>query len=380
MTQHTSTAQQIAADLVTKQRRNKKLAALAGAVAVAGVVSTAYWLLVASHYITTDNAYAAVEVAQVTPAVGGTILDVKVKDTQSVKLGDVLAVIDPTDAKLALAQAQAELGRAERRVRAYVANDSGLEAQIAARAADQQHAAAQLAAAVSDHERAKIDFDRRAVLVKSGSVSGDEMTRAKNALAAAQANLAAAKATAEQAHANRDAAIGARNANAVLIRDTSEITNPEVALARAKRDQAQVDLDRTIIRAPMDGVIAKRIVQVGQRVQAGAPLMSVVPVQDMYVTANYKEVQLEDVRVGQTATLKADLYGGSVTYHGVVEGFAGGSGAAFAAIPAQNATGNWIKVVQRLPVRIRLDSKELAAHPLKVGLSMTAKIDTRTGA
>ncbi|MGV7207578.1 HlyD family efflux transporter periplasmic adaptor subunit [Oxalobacteraceae bacterium A2-2] len=380
MTEHTSPAQEAAADLVLKQRRNKRLAGLGGAVAVIGAASAAYWFLVASHYVSTDNAYAAVEVAQVTPAVGGTILDVKVKDTQAVKKGDVLAVIDPTDARLALAQAEAELGRAQRRVRAYVANDNGLAAQIAARNADEQRAAAQLAAAVSDRERAKVDYDRRNALVASGSVSGDEMTRAKNSLAAADANLAAAKAAAAQARATRVAAEGARDANAVLIRDADEATNPEVALARAKRDAAQVDLDRTVIRAPMDGVVAKRQVQVGQRVQAGTPLLSVVPVQDMYVTANFKEVQLEQVRVGQQATIKADLYGSGVTYHGVVEGFSGGSGAAFAAIPAQNATGNWIKVVQRLPVRIRLDPRELEAHPLKVGLSMTAKIDTRTGA
>ncbi|MRW88584.1 HlyD family efflux transporter periplasmic adaptor subunit [Duganella sp. FT80W] len=379
MTEHTSPAQTAAAELVVKQRRNKKLAGLAGTVAVIGAASAAYWLLYASHYVSTDNAYAAVEVAQVTPAVGGTILEVKVKDTQSVKQGEVLAVIDPTDARLALAQAEAELGRAERRVRAYVANDAGLSAQIAARVADEQRAAAQLAAAESDRERARIDYDRRNALVASGSVSGDELTRAKNALTTAEANLASAKASAAQAKATRIAAEGTRDANAVLIRDTDEDSNPEVALARAKRDQAKVDLDRTVIRAPMDGVVAKRTVQIGQRVEAGASLLSVVPVQDMYVTANFKEVQLEQVKIGQQATLKADLYGGSVTYHGVVEGFAGGSGAAFAAIPAQNATGNWIKVVQRLPVRIRLDAKELAAHPLKVGLSMTAKIDTRSG-
>jgi len=171
MTEHTSPAQTAAAELVVKQRRNKKLAGLAGTVAVIGAASAAYWLLYASHYVSTDNAYAAVEVAQVTPAVGGTILEVKVKDTQAVKQGEVLAVIDATDARLALAQAEAELGRAERRVRAYVANDAGLSAQIAARVADEQRAAAQLAAAESDRERARIDYDRRNALVASGSVS-----------------------------------------------------------------------------------------------------------------------------------------------------------------------------------------------------------------
>ena len=163
----------------------------------------------------------------------------------------------------------------------------------------------------------------------------------------------------------------------MLIAGTNEETNPEVAFARARRDQAAVDLERTVIRAPVDGIVAKRQVQLGQRVQPGMPLLAVVPVQEMHVNANFKEVELRKVRVGQKVELYADLYGSSVRYQGVVEGFSAGSGAAFSAIPAQNATGNWIKVVQRLPVRIRLDPKELEAHPLKVGLSMHAEIDTR---
>ena len=358
-------------------RRNKLLLALGGVVGTAAVVSAAYWYLYGSHFVSTDNAYAAVEIAQVTPSVGGTISEVRVTDTQSVKKGDVLVVIDPTDAKLALAQAEADLGSAVRRVRGYVANDSGLSAQIAARAADEKRAAAQLASAEADFERANIDLQRREALSASGSVSGDELTRAQNAFAAAKANLTVAQAATAQAKANRDAAIGSKEVNAALIADTTEDTNPEVALARARRDQAAVDLERTIIRAPVDGVVAKRQVQLGQRVQAGTPLLAVVPVQEMHVDANFKEVQLENVRAGQPVTLTADIYGSSVTYKGTVEGFSGGSGAAFAAIPAQNATGNWIKVVQRVPVRIKLDPEQLATNPLKVGLSMTARIDTR---
>ena len=358
-------------------RRNKLLLALGAVVGTAAVVSAAYWYLYGSHFVSTDNAYAAVEIAQVTPSVGGTISEVRVTDTQSVTKGDVLVVIDPTDAKLALAQAEADLGSAVRRVRGYVANDSGLIAQIAARAADEKRAAAQLASAEADFERASIDLQRREALSASGSVSGDELTRAQNAFAAAKANLTVAQAATAQAKANRDAAIGSKEANAALIADTTEDTNPEVALARARRDQAAVDLERTVIRAPVDGVVAKRQVQLGQRVQAGTPLLAVVPVQEMHVDANFKEVQLEKVRAGQPVTLTADIYGSSVTYDGTVEGFSGGSGAAFAAIPAQNATGNWIKVVQRVPVRIKLDPEQLAANPLKVGLSMTARIDTR---
>jgi len=198
-------------------------------------------------------------------------------------------------------------------------------------------------AAISDVERTNIDLTRREALVASGSVSGDELTNAKNRASGAGAALDAARA--------------------------------QVALARARLDKSDVDLGRTVIRAPIDGVIARRQVQLGQRVQPSMPLLSVVPVDKLYVNANFKEVQLTKVHTGQSVELKSDLYHGNVVYHGVVEGFDGGTGAAFALIPAQNATGNWIKVVQRLPVRIRLNPDELAAHPLRVGLSMDAKVD-----
>ena len=358
-------------------KRKRQLLGLGGLVVLLAAGAGGYWYFHASHFVSTDNAYAAVEIAQVTPSVGGTISEVLVTDTQAVKQGDVLVRIDQTDARLALAQAEADLGRATRRVKGFVANDGSLAAQIAAREADEQRAAAQLAAAEADFARAKIDLSRREALSASGSVSGEELTRAKNAFAGAEANLAAARAAAAQAKANRTTALSSREANAVLIAGTNEETNPEVAFARARRDQAAVDLERTVIRAPVDGIVAKRQVQLGQRVQPGMPLLAVVPVQEIYVNANFKEVELRKVRIGQKVELYADLYGSSVRYQGVVEGFSAGSGAAFSAIPAQNATGNWIKVVQRLPVRIRLDPKELEAHPLKVGLSMHAEIDTR---
>lgn len=371
------TAESIPTDVSATNRRKKLLIALAAVVVISAASATAYALLYGSHFVSTDNAYTAVEVAQVTPSVGGTISDVLVTDTQTVRKGDILVRIDQTDARLALAQAEADLGRAIRRVKGFMANDGSLHAQITAREADEERAAAQLRSAEADFERAQIDLKRRATLSTSGSVSGDELTRAQNAFAAAKANLDAIRAAIAQARANRSTAISAREANAVLIDGTTVDTNPEVALARARRDQAAVDLERTVIRAPLGGIIAKRQVQVGQRVQAGTPLLSVVPVQEMHVDANFKEVQLKKVRIGQPVTLHADIYGKSVAYHGTVEGFSGGSGSAFSAIPAQNATGNWIKVVQRLPVRIKLDPAELLKNPLKVGLSMTAEIDTR---
>lgn len=362
-----------------EQRRNRLLAGLAGVVLLAGAAAGAYWWLHASHFVSTDNAYAAAEVAQVTPSLGGTVLEVLVRDTQAVKQGDVLVRIDPTDARLALAQAEAELARATRRVKGYVANDGGLKAQVTAREADEKRAAAQLLAAEADMERATIDLQRRQALAKSGSVSGEELTQAQNAFAAAKAQQASAVAAQAQARANREAAIGAKRVNATLIEGADAETNPEVQLAQARRDQAQVDLDRSTVRAPIDGVVAKRSVQIGQRVQAGAPLMTVVPVQQIYVDANFKEGQLGKVRVGQRVQLQSDLYGSDVKYSGTVMGFSGGSGSAFAAIPAQNATGNWIKVVQRLPVRIQLDAAELAKNPLRVGLSMQVTVDTRSG-
>jgi membrane fusion protein, multidrug efflux system len=359
------------------RRRKRLFAALGGTLLVAGTCYGAYDMLYLSRYVSTDNAYTAAETAQVTPTVSGIVREVRVVDTQAVKRGDIVATLDDIDARLALAQAEADLGRAVRRVRGYVASDSNLAAQVDARAAMELKARAQADAAQSDFQRARIDLERREALAASGSVSGDELTRARNAFESAAASLEAARAAERQARSDRAAAVGARLANAVLIAGTDEDANPEVALARAKRDQAAVNLERTVIRAPVDGVIAKRAVQVGQQVQAGTPLLSVVPLASVHVDANFKEGQLEKVRAGQRVEVRSDLYGSHATYHGVIEGLSGGTGSTFATIPAQNATGNWIKVVQRVPVRVQLDPAELAARPLQVGLSMTVKVDTQ---
>jgi membrane fusion protein, multidrug efflux system len=296
-------------------------------------------------------------------------------DTQAVKAGAVLVTIDAADARLALAQAEAELDRAQRRVEGLFANDAGLRGQVDARVAEQRRAEADMLTARAGLQRAELDLKRREALARSGSVSGEELSNARTALLTAQAAMRSAEAGKIQASANREATIGAQKASTVLTANTTVKNNPEVALARAKRDQARLDLERTVLRAPVDGVVARRQVQVGQRVQVGASLMSVVPVQQMHVDANFKEGQLTKVRVGQPATLTADLYGSKVEYHGVVAGIAGGSGSAFAMIPAQNATGNWIKVVQRVPVRINVDAAELARKPLAVGLSMEVSVD-----
>lgn len=343
------------------QRRKKLFAAFAGVLLATAAGVGAYEVFYASKHVTTDNAYVDADAAQVTALTSGPVAAVRVVDTQSVKKGDILVAIDPTDRRIDLYHAEAALAQTIRRVRGYAANDTALDGQIAARQADLVRARAEL-------DRARTEFNRRQPLAKNGAVSGEELTTVKTALDAAEAAFA-------QAQANLRAAQGAYQANDVLIDGTSLDQNPEVKEARANVEQARVNLERTIVRAPVDGIVAERSVQVGQMVQAGTPLMVVVPVQQAYVNANFKELQLTNVRVGQSAELTSDLYGSSVVYHGRVVGFAGGTGSAMAILPSQNATGNWIKVVQRLPVRIALDPKELAFHPLKVGLSMTADIN-----
>jgi len=305
-------------DAKSRRKRIVLFSLLALTVAIAGGGYYTYWKRVGSRYMATDNAYTAAEVAVVTAQIDGPVAAVNVVDSQQVKHGDILIAIDDTDARLALRQAEADLARVE----------------------------AQVVSATADAERSGIDLQRRQALVASGSVSGDELTKVINGASDARAAVNAARAA--------------------------------VALAEARVDKAKVDLGRTMIRSPIDGVIARREVQLGQRVQPSTPLLDVVPVSEMYVNANFKEVQLKKVRPGQSVELESDLYGHKVAFHGIIEGFNGGTGAAFALIPAQNATGNWIKVVQRLPVRIRLNPEELAAHPLRVGLSMNAKVDLRS--
>jgi len=356
-------------------KRRRQLTLLGGAVAIGVVGYGAWWLVFDSHFVETDDAYVGAETAQVTALSPGPVAKIFVSETQGVKKGDPLVVIDDADARIAVAQAEAALGQAERKVKGYFASDTALAGQFEARQADVARADAQITAARADVERARVDLSRRQALVGEGAVSGDELTGAQNRLANAQAALNAAQAGRAQALASRDAAIGTREVNTVLIAGVSVGENPEVKAAQARLDAARLTLARTVVRAPTDGLVARKSVQVGQQVAIGAPLMSVVPTSEAYVDANFKEVQLDKVVPGQPVILTSDLYGGGVKFHGKVKGLAGGTGSAFSLIPAQNASGNWIKVVQRVPVRITLDPAELAKHPLRVGLSMKAKID-----
>ncbi|WP_116091518.1 HlyD family efflux transporter periplasmic adaptor subunit [Sphingomonas crusticola] len=356
------------------QRRRKWLTILAAVVVGIALLFTLYHFLIGVRHVSTDNAYVGADTAQITPLVAGAVESVRVANTQIVHKGDILVTIDPADAKIAVERAAADLAQAEHEFVQSRATGGALQAQIGARSSDIDRARAEMIAAQASYDKARVDLARRQSLARSGAVSGDELTSATNAFAAAQAQLAVARSGIAQAQANRVAASENYNANQALVQG-SMASNPDVAAARSRLDAAKLDLSRTIIKAPFDGVIAQRNVQIGQRIAAGTPIMTVVPVTRMYVDANYKEGQLKKVKVGQKARLTSDLYGGSVVFHGTVTGLAGGTGSAFAIIPAQNATGNWIKVVQRLPVRIMLDPAELQQHPLRVGLSMDATID-----
>jgi membrane fusion protein, multidrug efflux system len=354
--------------------RQRAFMILGAVIAAVAIIWLLYWILIGRNYVSTDNAYVNADTAEITPMVAGQVAQVLVGDTQSVRAGQVLVKIDDTDATVALDRAQAQLAQAERKVGGYFANDTSLAGQVAARQAQIASADAQISTAQANLDQARTELQRRQRLAATGAVSGDELTQAQDQFSTAEAGLTSARATKAQALADRTAAVGARNINTALISGVSLEQNPEVAAARAAVAAAQLDYDRTTLRAPFDGVVAQKNVALGQRVQVGQNLMSVVPVSRVYVDANFKENQLRRVRVGQPVELTSDIYGGGVKYHGRVIGFAGGTGAAFALIPAQNATGNWIKVVQRLPVRVQLDPQELKTHPLRVGLSMNATV------
>lgn len=357
------------------QNKRKKFLGFFALILLIAAILYAIWALFLNHSVSTDNAYVGAETAQITSMVSGQVAQVLVKDTQTVHRGDVLVRIDDRDAKIALAQAEAELAKAKRQYKQTAANSSSLNSQVVVRADEINSAKAQVAQAQADYDKAALELNRRAQLAASGAVSKEELTKAQSAVETTKAGLELAKAGLAQATSSRKAAESTLAANEALIQGVSETSTPDVQVAQAHVEQAQLDLERTVIRAPVDGVITRRNIQVGQRVAPGTSMMMIVPLNDLYVDANFKESQLKKVRPGQPVTLTSDLYGDDVEYHGKVVGFSGGTGSAFALIPAQNATGNWIKVVQRLPVRIALDPKELAEHPLRVGLSMEAKVD-----
>jgi len=329
--------------------RRRGLLLLGLVVVLGGIAYTAWWLMVARYYQSTDDAYVSGDVLQITSEAPGTVIALHVDDTQSVQRDQPLLELDPADAEVARGSAEANLARAVRQVRTLFAQGSQLRAQIVERQ--------------TDLKRAEDDYRRRAGLVSDGAVSGEELSHVKDNIAQIRASL--------------DAAREQLKATTAQIEGTTVATHPQVLAAAAAVRDAALSLRRTHITAPAAGVVARRSVEVGQRVAPGTPLMAVVPLDNVWIDANFKEVQLENMRVGQPVELHADIYGGDAVYHGRLAGLSAGSGSAFALLPAQNASGNWIKIVQRVPVRIALDPAELKAHPLRVGLSMTARVDIR---
>lgn len=330
-------------------KRRRGLIILGVVAIVAGVAYGSYWYLVARFYQSTDDAYVDGDLVEITSEVPGTVLELRADDTQGVARNQTLLELDPADAQVARSNAEARLARAVREVRTLFATAEQLRAQIA----DREIAL----------ERAQQDYARRQNLLQDGAVSSEELSHTQDSVAQIQADLNEAR---EQL-----------KATTVQIDGTTVETNPEVLAAEAAVRDAALALRRTRIVAPVAGEVARRSVQVGQQVAPGTPLMAVVPLDDVWVDGNFKEVQLKDMRVGQPVEVSADVYGGSVKYHGKLVGLAAGSGNAFALLPPQNASGNWIKIVQRLPVRIALDPRELQAHPLRVGLSTTVTVDIR---
>jgi len=342
-------------------KRKTALLTIAGVVATVAVAYGVYWIINNGKHEDTDNAYVQGNIVQITPQIAGTVAAIEAQDTDFVRAGQVLVKLDAADAQIALDQARAQLAQTVREVRNLYANNDTFQANITVRESD-------IARSKIDLARAREDLARRQSVASIGAVSNEELEHAKASLAAAQSVYDAANAGAlsarEQLESNKTLTSGVRVEH-----------HPNVMRAAAKFREAWVNYQRTSLRAPVTGYVARRSVQLGQRIPAGAALMAVIPMDQLWVDANFKEVQLRKMRIGQPVTLIADMYGKNQPFHGTLEGLGVGTGAAFALLPAQNATGNWIKVVQRVPVRIRLDPKELADHPLRIGLSMEADVE-----
>jgi membrane fusion protein (multidrug efflux system) len=327
------------------------LSIFGGAFLVIGAAYSLYWASVLRYRQSTDDAYVNGNVVQITPQISGTVVSIGADDTQFVKAGQALVRLDQADAKVALDQSEAQLAKTVREVRNLFATSAQLRAAVELRR--------------SDLAMAQKDLARRERLGNSGAISTEELQHARDSERSAEAALMSAQ---QQLAGNQARVDG-----------TTLENHPDVRNASAAVRNAYLTYSRTVLPAPVSGFVARRAVQLGQRVGPGAALMSVVPLDQVWVDANFKEPQLANMRVGQPVTLTADLYGGSFRYRGRIAGFGAGTGSAFALLPAQNATGNWIKIVQRVPVRIALDPREMAEHPLQIGLSMKVEVSVRDG-
>jgi membrane fusion protein (multidrug efflux system) len=331
----------------TPRKRRLVLIAITAAFIVAGLAYAAYYFLVLAGRADTDNAYVGGNLVTVSSQVAGSVIDISADETQMVQAGTPIIKLDPADAAVALNQAEARLASVVRQQCERYTNVEQYDAQITQRKVELQAAEADLA--------------RRLPLAADHTVSGEDIAHARRAVDNARAAL--------------DVVRKQESAAKVGVSGVAVADHPLVQAARADYLAAWLAVRRNAIVAPVSGYVAKRSVQVGSRIMPGTPLLTIVPLDQLWVEANFKESELRDIRVGQPATVEADMYGNKVVFHGRVLGLAAGTGSAFSLLPAQNASGNWIKVVQRVPVRIALDPRELAAHPLRVGLSATASVD-----
>ncbi|MFJ3262764.1 efflux RND transporter periplasmic adaptor subunit [Pseudomonas sp. NPDC086581] len=327
-------------------KRKRWLLILLAVVILAGLASVVWELLYGRWHEDTDDAYVNGNVVQITPQITGTVVSIGADDGDLVRKGQVLVKFDPSDADIALQQAEANLARTVRQVRGLFSNVDGYRADVAAKKV-----------ALT---KAEADFKRRQNLANDGAISQEELAHARDALDTARSSLTSSE---QQLDTNR-----------ALVDDTVIASHPDVKAAAAKLRQAYLDDARAVIIAPVTGYVAKRTVQVGQRVQPGAALMAVIPLDQVWIDANFKETQLKHMRIGQPVEIRSDLYGSEVKYSGTVDSLGVGTGSAFSLLPAQNATGNWIKIVQRVPVRIRINPEELAKNPLRIGLSMDVNV------
>lgn len=331
-----------------KKQRKRVLLSLTVIFIILGVAYLIYWFLVLRHHQETDNAYISGNQVQIMSQVSGSVISVNFDNTDVVKSGDVLVTLDPTDAEQAYEQAKTALANSVRQTHQLIINSKQYQANIALRK--------------TELNQAQSDLKRRVVLGAAAAIGREELQHARDAVDAAQASL--------------EVAIQQYNANQALVLDTPLEKQPAVEQSAAKLRDAWLALQRTQVLSPVSGYVSRRSVQVGAKIANGSPLMAVIPANQMWVDANFKETQLANMRIGQSATVVTDFYGDDVVYQGKVVGLDMGTGSAFSLLPAQNATGNWIKVVQRLPVRISLDAKQLAEHPLRIGLSTTVRVDT----
>ncbi|MGE6823980.1 HlyD family efflux transporter periplasmic adaptor subunit [Pseudomonas soli] len=328
-------------------KRKAWLLALLLILILASAGTWAWYSLVGRWHESTDDAYVNGNVVEITPLVSGTVTSIGADDGDLVHAGQVLLRFDPADSEVALQAAEAKLARTVRQVRGLYSNVDSLKAQLQTRQAELQ--------------KAQQDYNRRKVLADSGAIAAEEVAHSRDDLTVAQAAVNSAR---QQL-----------NTSSALVDDTVVSSHPEVMAAAADLRQAYLDHARTTLVAPVTGYVAKRTVQLGQRLQPGTATMAVIPLDEVWVDANFKETQLRDMRIGQPVEITADLYGSEVTYSGTVDSLGAGTGSAFALLPAQNATGNWIKIVQRVPVRIHLAPEQLKSHPLRIGLSTVAEVD-----